>query len=84
MQWTAIRGILRSTDRPPRPQRELSSLQAVDFFLQLPTVGLIRLATRFGRNLSTAAGRRLGPSFFVRVGWCCLIDVGSSHVDSVT
>jgi len=42
MQWTAMRVILRSTDRPPRPQRKLSSLQTVDFFQLLPTVGRIR------------------------------------------
>jgi len=75
-----MHGISRCTDRPPRSQCGLSSLQIVDFFLLLPTVGSIR--GRTARSASAATGRRLiDPSFFVHISWCCPIGVCSSHVD---
>jgi len=58
VQWRAMRVILRSTDRPPRPQRKLCSLHIVDFFLLLPTVGSIRGLSRFHHHLSVADGCR--------------------------
>jgi len=78
VQWTAMRGILRSTDRPPRSQPELSSLQTVDFFRQQPTVGSIRgLLVR-----SPYIGRRRSSSwsFVLRPRWLVLPGVGSSNV----
>jgi len=59
-----------TVDRLPRSQCVLSSLQIVDFFLLLPTVGSICV-----RHLSAVTGRRLDPSFFVRITWRCPIGV---------
>jgi len=78
VQWTAMRGILRCTDCPPRSQCGLSSLQIVDFFLLLLTVASIRRCT--ARSASAGTGR-LDSSFFVHISWCCPIGVCSSHVD---
>jgi len=69
VQWTAMRGILRSTDRPPRSQCGLSSLQVVDFFLLLPNVVSISADVRLVHHLSAATGRHLDPSFFIRISW---------------
>jgi len=45
---------LQSTDRPPRPRRELSSRQAIDFFQQLHRLGR-------EHHVAVAAGRRRWP-----------------------
>jgi len=75
-----VRRFLRLTDRQPRSQCSLSSLQFVDSSLQQPTVGSIRLV-QFVYHVSAATGRRPEPSLFECTVWCCPIGVGSSHVD---
>jgi len=74
VQFDSIRGFLPSTDRPPRPQRELSSLQAVDFFQQVH-----RLSRE--HHVAVAAGRRR-RLFALRALWLVPFDIGVELIPS--
>jgi len=75
VQFDSIRGFLPSTDRPPRPQREFSSHQAVDFFQQLHRLGRSEVSVRTNTTWQSLLVVVGGPSFFVRAGCCRPIGV---------
>jgi len=56
------------------PSRLLTSSCCYRLFVRSVDVRLIR-------HLSAATGRRLNPSFFIHISWCCPISGCSSHVD---